>query len=71
MSEYINPFAEKEHYHEHAEWVDEHLSNYFDGCEISVFYEIPTLDLHCYLCSFTFVQYNLFFSHTVLMNYEL
>jgi hypothetical protein len=46
MAEYINPFVDRTHYHEHAEWISEHLDNFFDQASISVFHEIPTLDLH-------------------------
>jgi hypothetical protein len=46
MAEYKNPFSERKHYHEHAELIDEHLSKFFDNKLISVFHEIPTLDLH-------------------------
>jgi hypothetical protein len=46
MTKYKNPFADKKHYHEHTEWIDAHLSTFFDDKQISVFHEIPTLDLH-------------------------
>ncbi|WP_106793357.1 suppressor of fused domain protein [Aquimarina sp. Aq78] len=46
MTEYKNPFSDKKHYHEHAEWIDEHLDKFFDENLITVFHEIPTLDLH-------------------------
>jgi hypothetical protein len=46
MAEYKNPFSERKYYHEHAEWIDEHLSKFFDDKLVSVFHEIPTLDLH-------------------------
>lgn len=46
MTEYKNPFSDRKHYHEHAEWIDQHLDKFFDENLISVFHEIPTLDLH-------------------------
>ncbi|WP_299438260.1 suppressor of fused domain protein [uncultured Aquimarina sp.] len=46
MTEFINPFADRTHYYEHAEWIHDHLSNFFDDKLVSVFHEIPTLDLH-------------------------
>jgi hypothetical protein len=46
MSEYIIPFSERKHYYEHAEWIDNHISKFFDDSLVSVFHEIPTLDLH-------------------------
>lgn len=46
MAEYINPFADRTHYHEHAAWIHDHLSKFFDDKLVSVFHEIPTLDLH-------------------------
>ena len=46
MAEYKNPFSDRKHYYEHAEWIDEHLSKHFNDSLISVFHEIPTLDLH-------------------------
>lgn len=46
MTEYQNPFSNKKHYHEHAEWIDDHLSQFFDDDLVSVFHELPTLDLH-------------------------
>ena len=30
MAEYKNPFSDRKHYHEHAEWIDDHLSKFFD-----------------------------------------
>ena len=46
MTEYQNPFSDKKKYHEHAEWIDDHLSKFFDDNLVSVFHEIPMLDLH-------------------------
>ncbi|WPR70493.1 suppressor of fused domain protein [Flavobacterium sp. NG2] len=46
MAEYKNPFSDRKHYYEHAEWIDEHLDKFFDENLITVFHEIPTLDLH-------------------------
>ncbi|WP_103072304.1 suppressor of fused domain protein [Aquimarina sediminis] len=46
MAEYINPFSNRKQYHEHTEWIDDHLSKFYDNNSISVFHEIPTLDLH-------------------------
>ncbi len=45
MAEYENPFSNRKHYHEHAEWLHDHLSKFFDDKLVSVFHEIPTLDL--------------------------
>lgn len=46
MTEYENPFSGEKHYHEHAEWIDDHISSFFDDNLVSVFREIPTWDLH-------------------------
>jgi len=46
MAEYINPFADRTHYHEHVEWISEHLDRFFDQASMLVYHEIPTLDLH-------------------------
>ena len=46
MSTYKNPFENRKQYHEHAEWIEDHLNSFFDDTQISVFHEIPTLDLH-------------------------
>jgi len=46
MAEYQNPFSDRKHYHEHSEWIHDHLSKFFDDNLVSVFHEIPTLDLH-------------------------
>lgn len=46
MSEYQNPFGDRKQYHEHTEWMDEHVSKCFDDSLVSVFHEIPTLDMH-------------------------
>jgi len=46
MAGHINPFLDKKHYYEHTEWIDDHLSKFFDANLISVFHEFPTLDLH-------------------------
>jgi hypothetical protein len=46
MTPYENPFSNRTYYHEHAEWIHEHLSKFFEAELISVFHEIPTLDLH-------------------------
>ena len=45
MTEYKNPFSDKKHYHEHVEWIHDHLSKFFDDKLVSVFHEIPVLDL--------------------------
>jgi len=46
MSEYQNPFSNREHFYAHSEWIDDHLSKFFEEDQIFVFHEIPTLDLH-------------------------
>lgn len=46
MSTYQNPFSNRKHFYEHQEWIDAHLAKFFDEDQISVFHEIPTLDLH-------------------------
>ncbi len=46
MTEYKNPFADRKHYYEHSEWVAEHLDDFFGDSVMTVFHEIPTLDLH-------------------------
>ncbi|MET4083408.1 hypothetical protein ABIB40_003379 [Pedobacter sp. UYP30] len=46
MAEYQNPFSDRKHYHEHLEWINDHLSEFFDNDLISVFHEIPTMDMH-------------------------
>lgn len=46
MSEYQNPFSDRKHYFQHVEWIDEHLSKFYDDSLVSVFHEIPSLDLH-------------------------
>ena len=46
MVQYINPFAGRTHFHEHAEWISEHLDKFFEQNSMSVFHEMPTLDLH-------------------------
>lgn len=46
MAGYNNPFSDRRHYYEHAEWISDHLSKFFDDELVSVFHEIPTLDLH-------------------------
>lgn len=46
MTEFINPFSEREHFYEHAEWLAEHLLNFFREDETLVIHEIPTLDIH-------------------------
>lgn len=45
MTEYQNPFADRKHYHEHSEWISEHISKFYDDSIVSVFHEIPALDL--------------------------
>ncbi|NHF61581.1 suppressor of fused domain protein [Flavobacteriaceae bacterium TP-CH-4] len=50
MAEYHNPFSDRKHYYEHAEWIEGHLDKFFDENLISVFHEIPTLDLHLDIC---------------------
>jgi hypothetical protein len=39
-------FREKEQFTDHYDLVDKHISTYFNGADISVFHEIPTLDIH-------------------------
>ena len=46
MTGYENPFSDRKHYHEHAEWISDHLDEFFDENLMTVFHEIPTLDLH-------------------------
>jgi len=46
MTGYKNPFSDRKHYHEHAEWIADHLDEFFDENSMTVFHEIPTLDLH-------------------------
>ena len=43
---YNNPFSDRKHYHEHAEWMADHLEEHFGDSKMTVFHEIPTLDLH-------------------------
>lgn len=42
----MTDFRDKPQYTEHYELVDQHIGSYFDGCSITVFHEIPTLDIH-------------------------
>lgn len=46
MTKFTNPFSDKEHYYEHAEWIAEHLDEYFDENLVTVFHEIGTFDIH-------------------------
>ena len=46
MAEYKNPFSDRKHYYEHAEWIAEHLDQFFDENLTTVFHEIPTFDIH-------------------------
>ncbi|SEB39149.1 Suppressor of fused protein (SUFU) [Tenacibaculum sp. MAR_2009_124] len=46
MAQYENPFSNQEHYHEHTEWIAEHLDDFFDESLVSVFHEIGILDIH-------------------------
>ena len=32
-----NPFSDRKHYYEHAEWIDEHLDKFFEENLITVF----------------------------------
>lgn len=61
MTEFQNPLSNKKHYHEHGEWIDDHLSKYFMDHQISVFHEVLTLDLHLdvYLIKPENVSYNI------------
>lgn len=46
MVEYENPFSNQEHYHEHVEWIAEHLDDFFDESLVTVFHEIGIFDIH-------------------------
>ena len=46
MAEYTNPFSDRNHYYEHAEWIAEHLDEFFDESLTTVFHEIVIFDLH-------------------------
>lgn len=46
MTGYKNPFSDRKHYYEHAEWIADHLDEFFDENLMTVFHEISTLDLH-------------------------
>lgn len=39
-------FRKKRQFTDHCDLVDQHIQNYFEGSEINVFHEIPTLDIH-------------------------
>lgn len=41
-----NPFLSKTQYHDRAEIISRHIDMYFDGAEVTVFHEIPTIDFH-------------------------
>ena len=42
----MTDFRDKEQFIEHYELVDKHIDDYFKGADITVFHEIPTLDIH-------------------------
>jgi hypothetical protein len=42
----MTDFREKQQFTDHYDLVDKHIDNYFNGAEINVFHEIPTLDIH-------------------------
>ena len=46
MTGYSNPFSDKEHFPEHAEWISEHIDKFFDQKLVTVFHEIVILDIH-------------------------
>ena len=46
MAEYQNPFSNQKHYHEHAEWIAEHIDKFFDENLVTVFHEIGICDIH-------------------------
>lgn len=46
MTVYQNPFSDRQQYPEHTEWIADHLDQFFKEDEMTVFHEIPTLDLH-------------------------
>jgi hypothetical protein len=42
----MTDFRDKQQFIDHYELVSKHIDNYFKGSDVSVFHEIPTLDIH-------------------------
>ncbi|MEO1030537.1 MAG: suppressor of fused domain protein [Bacteroidota bacterium] len=46
MTDATHPFSDQTQYPEHAEWIAQHIDNYFDEDLVSVFHEIVLFDIH-------------------------
>lgn len=46
MKEFENLFSDRKYYDEHAEWLAEHVDDFFDQSLVTVFHEIVTFDVH-------------------------
>ncbi len=42
----MTDFRDKQQYTDHYELIDKHIETHFKDCDINVFHEIPTLDIH-------------------------
>src|SRR5688572_2036526 len=42
----MTDFRDKQQFTDHYELVDQHIGKHFNGSDIQVFHEIPTLDIH-------------------------